>query len=154
MNTPFDGPHEVGFGLFGLLGIIVWGFFALLALAVAVGLIFLLVRFLLVATRAAQLYISRNGRATPGVAPGAPDSPPAEPATSSVAPPTSTAPTAPTAPPTAPGTPPTAGSSASAGKSESAGKSARVAAPVTKTAATKPVTKPRTRKAPATGELG
>ncbi len=46
--------------LFGALGVVVSGLFFSLCLAVAVGLIFLLVRFLLVATHAAQIYVAKN----------------------------------------------------------------------------------------------
>ncbi len=54
------GPF-VWFGHF--FGMAVMGIFCLVAFAIAIGLIFLLVRFLLVATTAAQLYISKNAPA-------------------------------------------------------------------------------------------
>ena len=59
-NPIFPGMYDMGAGFLGLAGLVVWGFFSLLALAVVIGLIFLLVRFLLVATRAAQLYVANN----------------------------------------------------------------------------------------------
>ncbi len=63
----FDGGGRPGFGFFdafawighlalGLIGAIVW----LCAAAVVVGLIFLLVRYLLVSTKAAQRYLDLN----------------------------------------------------------------------------------------------
>ncbi len=111
---PGPGFHDV----FGILGAIVYGLFFVLCLVVAVGLIVLLVRFLLVATRAAQLYVEKNGPAKPA-APGVPPAPPASPA--ETAPSSVATPAAPSAP-------------------------AGPAAPVT-TAITKPTTK-RTPKAP------
>jgi uncharacterized membrane protein len=56
-----------GFGPAGwfahLFGMAIMGIFSLILLVVIVGLIFLLVRFLLVGTTAAQLYISKNAPA-------------------------------------------------------------------------------------------
>jgi hypothetical protein len=75
MHNPFPpNVQDFGFGFAGLFGAIVWGFFTLLSLAVAIGLIFLLVRFLLVGTRAAQLYVAQHEppRAAQPVAPTAP----------------------------------------------------------------------------------
>jgi hypothetical protein len=51
INPLIPGMHDTGAGIIGLFGLVLWGFFSLLALAILVGLIFLLVRFLLVATR-------------------------------------------------------------------------------------------------------
>ncbi|MHB1172497.1 MAG: hypothetical protein ACYCZY_08375 [Lacisediminihabitans sp.] len=103
-----------GYGFASIIGGIVSGFFALLMFAVAVGLIFLLVRFLLVATRAAQLYVAKNEPPRPTVpaaaAPAAPG-PATTTATPSVAAPPATEPT--TAKPVTtlrtPKTPPTVG---------------------------------------------
>jgi cytoskeletal protein RodZ len=53
------------FSVVHVVGTIVYGVVALLAFAIAVGLIFLLVRFLLVGTRAAQIYVARNGSLAP-----------------------------------------------------------------------------------------
>jgi cytoskeletal protein RodZ len=58
-----DGFGPVGW-LAHLLGMAVMGIFSLIVLVIFVGLIFLLVRFLLVGTAAAQLYISKNSPAT------------------------------------------------------------------------------------------
>ena len=59
-----------GYGFMAVIQTFVCGVVALLAFAVAVGLIFLLVRFLLVATRAAQLYLAEHEPSRP-VAPAA-----------------------------------------------------------------------------------
>lgn len=126
MNNPFDGPYG-GFGFFWPLGVIVWGFVSLLAFAVIVGLIFLFVRFLLIGTRAAQLYIATNEPvrpAPPTSSTTAAPVPAAAPAQSAPAPAATL--TAPTTPLAAPGD---------------------VAADTTP-AATKPVAKPRVRKTP------
>lgn len=70
------GPG-LGFGGFGhFVGVIVGGLLSFFLFLVAVALIFLLVRFLLVATRAAHLYIAKNSppaprSATPGGSAGA-----------------------------------------------------------------------------------
>jgi predicted lipid-binding transport protein (Tim44 family) len=52
-----------GFG--HLLGAFVGALFGLFALLVVVGLVFLLVRFLLVATKAAHIYVAKNSPAAP-----------------------------------------------------------------------------------------
>ncbi len=63
----FYGP--VGFG--GWVGhavmTVVSGLFALASLLVVIGLLFLFVRFLLVATRAAHLYVAKNSPPAPAV---------------------------------------------------------------------------------------
>lgn len=56
----FDGRGGWGTVWHWILGIF-WGVGQLLALLVFLGVLFLFVRFLLVATRAAHLYIARNG---------------------------------------------------------------------------------------------
>jgi predicted lipid-binding transport protein (Tim44 family) len=62
----YDGPGIWGLGWFGqLVSTIIGGLLALFALLVVAGLIFLLVRFLIVATRAAQLYVDNHGPAKP-----------------------------------------------------------------------------------------
>ena len=63
-----------GHGFMAVIQTFVCGVVALLAFAVAVGLIFLLVRFLLVATRAAQLYVAEHEPHRP-VGPAAPSAP-------------------------------------------------------------------------------
>ena len=90
----WDGWWGHGFGGFWnvILGIF-WGVGQLLALLIFVGVLFLLVRFLLVATRAAHLYIARNGPPAATVAETAPPTRPA-PATRPAA--ATTARTAPT----------------------------------------------------------
>ena len=66
----FDG-YGWGYGPFGhVVGAIVYGLFCLFMILVIVGILFLLVRFLLVATKAAQLYVTKNSAAKP-VAPSA-----------------------------------------------------------------------------------
>lgn len=96
MHSPFiPGIYNMGAGALGLVGLVVWGFFSLLALAVIIGLVFLLVRFLLVATRAAQLYVQKN-EPPKSVAPKSPATPPAPSAPTPTAPTTRTVATAPT----------------------------------------------------------
>ena len=64
-------PHGPGFGAFGgIIDSIIAGLFFLLCFAVVVGLLFVLVRFLLVATKAAEIYVAKNGTTAP-VAPAA-----------------------------------------------------------------------------------
>lgn len=107
MHSPLiPGIYNMGAGALGLVGLVVWGFFSLLALAVIVGLVFLLVRFLLVATRAAQLYVQKNEPAKT-VAPPAPTVLPVPSApASATTPTTATTATAPTTTATAPTTKP------------------------------------------------
>ncbi len=64
-------PHPGGFGGFGGFGGIgqvftdvMAGLVFLICLAVVVGLLFVLVRFLLVATKAAEIYVAKNSSAT------------------------------------------------------------------------------------------
>ena len=61
----FGMGYGLGHGFIGVIGALVYALFALLVLVVVVGLIFLLVRFLLVATRAAQLYVAEHEPARP-----------------------------------------------------------------------------------------
>src|ERR1700712_699093 len=72
-------PHGPGgYGMFGgILEDILVGLFFLICFAIAVGLLFLVVRFLLAATRAAEIYVANNGpvRAAEPVAPPAPVTP-------------------------------------------------------------------------------
>jgi cytoskeletal protein RodZ len=90
-------------GLWHLMVSIFFGFGQLLALLILAGVLVLLVRFLLVGTRAAQLYIAKNGPATPAAsteattAPGAnaPASAPTTRTTTRTAPTTRTAATKP-----------------------------------------------------------
>lgn len=84
------GPG-LGFDFFHMMQLIVGGFIALFVFLVAVALVILLVRFLLVGTRAAQLYIAKNSPAAPAESAG--------PAT-----PTTVAPAPTTAPATKPAT--------------------------------------------------
>ncbi|HEX4443069.1 MAG TPA: hypothetical protein VHZ81_05820 [Galbitalea sp.] len=65
MNFPHPGgPGFSGFGAFGtIITDIVAGLFFLVCFAIVVGLLFLLVRFLLVATRAAEIYVAKNSAA-------------------------------------------------------------------------------------------
>jgi cytoskeletal protein RodZ len=64
----FYGPDNFGHAapaVFGILATLVSVLFFLVCLAVVVGLLFLLVRFLLVATKAAQLYVAEHEPAKP-----------------------------------------------------------------------------------------
>lgn len=128
-DGPFDGP---GFGPWGgwlhAVTLILGGFVWLLGVALLLAVVFFLIRFLLVATRAAQIYVNRHSPAEPE---RAADTAPASAATSPAAStPTTTPPTAST--PTA--TTPTATTT----------KLPRAST----TAATKPVSKPRTPRTP------
>ena len=97
-NPLIPGVHDMGAGVLGLFGFAIWGFFSLLSLSILIGLIFLLVRFLLVATRAAQLYVRKNEPpkvpAAPRPTPASPSTPAAIPATTPAAPTTPATPTA------------------------------------------------------------
>jgi hypothetical protein len=60
-------PHGPGgFGMFGgVIESVIAGLFFIVCFAIVVGLLFVLVRFLLVATKAAELYVARNSAAAP-----------------------------------------------------------------------------------------
>jgi len=54
-------PHGPGIGIFSsIVDDVIAGLFFLVCLVVVIGLLFVLVRFLLVATKAAELYIAKN----------------------------------------------------------------------------------------------
>jgi hypothetical protein len=60
--------RDFGWGYAGfshVLGAVLYGIFALLSIAVTIALIFLLVRFLIYGTKAAQLYIEKNSPPKP-----------------------------------------------------------------------------------------
>jgi hypothetical protein len=59
----YEGNDWGYFGFVHVVGLIAYGVFALLALAVVTGLVILLVRFLLIGTKAAQLYVAKNSPA-------------------------------------------------------------------------------------------
>jgi uncharacterized membrane protein len=66
MRIP-HGPY--GFGLAGgIFADILAGLMFIICFIVVVGLLFVLVRFLLVATKAAEIYVARNGDSPPAVA--------------------------------------------------------------------------------------
>jgi hypothetical protein len=60
-------PHTPGFGFYTVANDVVAGLAFIIGFVVVVGLIVLLVRFLLVATKAAELYIANNRPADPQV---------------------------------------------------------------------------------------
>jgi hypothetical protein len=61
----FDG-YGWGFGPFAhIVGAIVYGLFSLFVILVVIATLFLLVRFLLVATKAAQIYVAKNSPPRP-----------------------------------------------------------------------------------------
>ena len=91
----YDGPGIWGGWLGHVVGTIIGGLLSLFALLVIAGLVFLLVRCLIVATRAAQIYVDRHAPAKP-----------AEPVAPAASAPTPTTAPAPTAKPAA--TPPPA----------------------------------------------
>lgn len=152
MNNPFDGPYG-GFGFFWPLGVIAWGFLSLIAFAVIVGLIFLLVRFLLIGTRAAQLYIATNEPVRPApptsttTAAPVPAAPPAQSATvpaPAATPTQAAAPTRPAATPRAQVAAPTPTATTPTTPLPAADDVAANTTP----AAAKPAAKPRLRKIP------
>lgn len=129
MYGPFDGG-----GFAHIIGFLVTGLFSLFTFLVAVALIFLLVRFLLVATKAAHIYVAKNSPAKPA------------------APVTAAAPVSPAAPVVAPtASAPAATKPATVAKPAAAASAA--AKPATKPTAkpaTKPAAGPRTPKTPPT----
>jgi cytoskeletal protein RodZ len=129
----FGMGYGWGNGFISVIGMFVCGVLAILAFAIAVGLIFLLVRFLLVATRAAQLYVAEHEPPRP-MTPTAPATP-AAPA----------APAAKTAPAAAASTTPAAATTTSAATTKATTTRAAETAP------TKPLAKPATAK-PASAE--
>jgi len=156
----YGGGHIAQF-----IGMAVWGLVMLVLLVVGLGLAFLLARFLLVATKAAQHYLDKNGVVSSKPAKPAPTglySPgrPAEEPASSVVPPTSapstSAPSA-TASSSTPTEvlPPKAAAPKAATPTTGAPKpaSTRKTTPITPVeppaaASTKPISKPRTPKTP------
>ncbi|MCY7413633.1 MAG: hypothetical protein LH471_11455 [Salinibacterium sp.] len=59
----FDGPDRIGGPLFGAVRWLIEGLFSLFVLLVIIALLFILVRYLLVATKAAQIYVAKNSPA-------------------------------------------------------------------------------------------
>ena len=57
-----------GWGAFHFIGTIVGGLVTFFMVLVVAGLVFLLVRFLLVATTAAKIYVAKNSPAKPAAA--------------------------------------------------------------------------------------
>ena len=108
-------PHGPGIGIFSsIVDDVIAGLFFLVCLVVVIGLLFVLVRFLLVATKAAELYIAKNrSTATTSSAPTVVTTPVATPASAATTPaatkPTTTvsAKTQPTPRTRAPKSPPT-----------------------------------------------
>jgi hypothetical protein len=72
----FDGA-PFGHLIFTIIGGLVW----LIALAITIAVLFLFIRFLLVATKAAQVYVARNTPVEPTAAPSTPATTAAPPAT-------------------------------------------------------------------------
>jgi hypothetical protein len=59
-------PHGPGFGAFGgIVESIIAGLFFILCFLIVVGLLVVLVRFLWVATKAAEIYIAKNSETRP-----------------------------------------------------------------------------------------
>ena len=91
-------------GIWGALMGIGWGLTAFIGFLVWLAVLVLLVRFLLIATRAAKVYLAQNGEASDlfpkrPVPPAAP-APAAAPRTTTTKPPATTAPTKPVTKPT------------------------------------------------------
>jgi len=145
-------------GFAHVFGFLVYGFVALLSVAVTVAVIFFLVRFLIYGTKAAQLYIAKNTPAKPA----GPAAPVTEPATRGQVdpnperiPPTTT-PTGSSTTVAAPAPTAPAAASASASAPASTSKPAvekpvvppATAAPKAAPKATPPITPPATKKPP------
>jgi len=145
-------------GFAHVFGFLVYGFVALLSVAVTVAVIFFLVRFLIYGTKAAQLYIAKNTPAKPA----GPAAPVTEPATRGQVdpnperiPPTTT-PTGSSTTVAAPALAAPAAASASASAPASTSKPAvekpvvppATAAPKAAPKATPPITPPATKKPP------
>ena len=107
MIMDFDGP---GFGPWGnwwhALNLVIAGFAWLLFLALILAVLFFLIRFLIVATRAAQLYVNQHAPAEPA-RPSTPAATTAPAATAAPAPTTQTAATKPVTKPRTPRNPTT-----------------------------------------------
>ncbi len=80
---PFN-PHGIGQGGLGwggrILSEMIAGLFFIVIAVIVIGVLFFLVRFLIVSTRAAELYIREHEKGdagTPTVAPLPPEAPPA-----------------------------------------------------------------------------
>lgn len=86
------GPGFDGLPFGHLIVTIIGGLVWLIALAITIAVLFLFIRFLLVATKAAQVYVARNAPVEPASAPTAPAAAPA-------ATPPATKPRTPKAPP-------------------------------------------------------
>jgi hypothetical protein len=143
---------DFGWGYSGfthVFGFIVYGFVALLSVAVTVAVIFFLVRFLIYGTKAAQLYIAKNTPAKPA----APAAPVTEPATRGQVdpnperiPPTTTPTGSPTTAVAAPAQP--AAATPAAEKPVPPVVPPATAAPKAAPKATPPITPPATKKPP------
>ena len=92
-----------GFRIAHIMGGIIEALIILVAVAVLAGLTFLLVRYLLVATRAAQLYVAQHEPPRPT---STEPNPPVSPAAPAAAPTTQASTTAPATRPRTPKTPP------------------------------------------------
>ena len=140
---------DFGWGYSGfahVFGFIVYGFVALLSVAVTVALIFFLVRFLIYGTKAAQLYIAKNTPAKPA----GPAAPVTEPATRGQVDPNPER-IPPTTTPTGTSTTtvaPAAAPAATAPASEKPVVPPAAAAPKAAPKATPPITPPATKKPP------
>lgn len=87
----FDGPGRFGWPFGGIVRFLVDGLVSLFVLLVVIALLFILVRYLLVATKAAQIYVAKNSppptppvAVNPSPAPSAPAPAAAPPATPAV----------------------------------------------------------------------
>jgi len=58
-----NGPGFPGYGVAHILSAIVWAIGSIIVFAIVVALLVLLVRFLIIGTKAAQLYLDTNGQA-------------------------------------------------------------------------------------------
>jgi len=106
----FDGPGRFGGGLFGVARWLIEGLLSVFVLLVVIALLFILVRYLLIATTAAQLYVAKNSPPKAPVVnaqpdPVAPASPVAPAAPVAQAAPAATKPQRMTTPPVAPPAP-------------------------------------------------
>ena len=134
------GPIDFGHGALAVLNAVVGVIGSVILFGLIVVVLFFLIRFLIVGTKAAQLYLDTHRRAADSATPTPTPTPTSTAPPQSTAPPTSTAPPQSTAPPTSTATMPTVPT---------------VVIPATPPATTpaapvKPVVKPRTPRTPPT----
>lgn len=85
----FDGPFGGGFSFFHIIGALAWWTFTIFVVLAVATILFLLGRFLIAGTKAANIYIARHAPQEPAAATAAPapaaPGPTADPATDTAA---------------------------------------------------------------------